>query len=420
MTWSTRFAVREHVRGSLWFVPLIGAVLGVVLAVGSAHVHDPIGGWRYSASTASTLLTAIIGAVAALVGFVITVTTLAVQMAGNSFSPRYMRLWYRDGLLKATLAVMVGTLTFSFALLRRIEEESVPNFGVSAASALVAASVLLFLLFFDRIIHRQRPVAVAALATKAALASFRDLLELQRRPEIGSRVEDVDARAALVIPSAGSGAIQAVAIDELVEWARAHEARVALTRSVGDFVVAGEELFRVQGRTFDAATAAEELNGLVALGVERTLQQDPAFAIRIMVDVASRALSPAVNDPTTAVQILNHLQQTLHVIGGANVAVDDVEQATVRVVMPVRRWEEFLSLAVTEIREFGATSVQVVRRLRALLIDLRDVVVPENRAAVDAELRRLDATIAESWSSSVDLDSASAADRQGIGGRELV
>ena len=157
---------------------------------------------------------------------------------------------------------------------------------------------------------------------------------------------------------------------------------------------------------------------MIALGDERTFEQDPAFAIRIMVDMANRALSPAVNDPTTATQVLDHIGEVLALIGRT-----DLEERTkpssadtpAAVVMVASRWEDFVTLAFTEIREFGATSVQIMRRLRALLEELLETVRPEHRAALEEELRRLDATVADTWHQSVDLDLASAADGQGIG-----
>lgn len=157
---------------------------------------------------------------------------------------------------------------------------------------------------------------------------------------------------------------------------------------------------------------------MIALGDERTFDQDPAFAIRMMVDIANRALSPAVNDPTTAVQVLDHIGEVLILIGRT-----DVEKRTkpasadtpAAVVMATRRWEDFVTLGLTEIREYGATSVQITRRLRALLDELLETVRLENRAAVEEELRRLDATVADSWRDTVDLDRAIGADRQGIG-----
>ena len=130
--WGIAFRARQFAKGSLWLLPLIGAVLGVVL--GSIRIdldkHAHLSQiWEYSPATATTLLSAVVGATAALTGFVVTVSVLVVQMATQTFSARYMRLWYRDGLLKATLAVIVGTLTFSFALLRRVSTDFVPNLG---------------------------------------------------------------------------------------------------------------------------------------------------------------------------------------------------------------------------------------------------------------------------------------------------
>jgi uncharacterized membrane protein len=123
--------------------------------------------WQYTPGTASTILTTIVGATVALAGFVVTMTVLAIQMATGTFSARYMRIWYRDFLLKASLAALVGTLAFSFSLLRQVGATQVPNIGVSLAGFLLVVSLVLFLFFFDRFIHRLRPVAVADLGRQA-------------------------------------------------------------------------------------------------------------------------------------------------------------------------------------------------------------------------------------------------------------
>src|SRR5947209_19145536 len=130
---------------------------------------------------------------------------------------------------------------------------------------------------------------------------------------------------------------------------------------------------------------------MVALGVERTIEQDPGFAIRIMVDIAIKALSAAINDPTTAVQAMDHLEDTLLFLGKTDlehrVQYRD-RDGRLRLVMPVASWSDFLSQAVTEIREYGASSVQVMRRLRAMLDVLHAEVRPPYRAAGDEERRR--------------------------------
>lgn len=420
MTWAKRFRLRESLFEGLWLIPVIGAALGGILGAGVSVADEHIGTpslWQYSPSTASTVLTAIVGAAAALTGFVVTVTVLVVQMLIGTFSARIMRLWFRDPLLKVTLALLVGTLTFSFALLWRIEDDFVPDLGVTLSGFSTALSLLLFIFFFDRSIRRLRPVAVAANVASVARSTFAETVRLADRPDI--RWEDGTTRAepTLVVRAGRGGAIQAVDPDGLVAWARAHGAELVLPHPVGDFMHTGGVLVRVYGGEF-GDRAAEELEGMIALGDERTFDQDPAFAIRMMVDIANRALSPAVNDPTTAVQVLDHIGEVLILIGRT-----DVEKRTkpasadtpAAVVMATRRWEDFVTLGLTEIREYGATSVQITRRLRALLEELLETVRLEHRAAVEEELRRLDATVADSWRDTVDLDRAIGADRQGIG-----
>ena len=160
------------------------------------------------------------------------------------------------------------------------------------------------------------------------------------------------------------------------------------------------------------------LHDWVALGAERTIDEDPAFAVRIMVDVAAKALSAAINDPTTAVQVLDYLTECLCLIGTTDLSAPRWQPGVSKlgVVIPGRHFEDFLELATTEIREYGSTSVQVMRRMRAMLEKLSEEVLPEHRAAVAQELTRLDASVAQGFAGSIDLDRAGVGDLQGIGG----
>jgi uncharacterized membrane protein len=424
MTWARRFRVRQWLRGSLWVLPLLGGLLGVVLGLLDVKVDKSIhlpANWTYSASTASTVLSAIVGSMAALTGFVVTVTVLVVQMATGTFSARYMRVWYRDRMLKATLGLLIGTLAFSFALLRRVDNEFVPNLGVSIAGVLVIASLLLFVVFLDRYLHRLRPVAVTVLVAGYVQRGFqRYFAGLIAMPDVFSgTLEGNREEPALVVRSTAPGSIQAVDAHGLVEWARRHDCLVVVHHTIGDFVPAGAELLAAYGSGVDGRSE-RRLQGMVALGPERTIEQDPAFAVRIMVDIAERALSPAVNDPTTAVQVLDHLGDVLRVIGETDLSGSrwtGGRGTRTGLLIPVRGWEDYLMLATTEIREYGARSIQVMRRMRAMLEELHDQVRPEHRPAVEEELARLDATVAASFGDSVDLDRASSPDAQGIGGR---
>jgi uncharacterized membrane protein len=420
--WRLLFQTRQYLRGSLWFLPLLGGLGGAALGLLGASLDRRIEApesLQYSASTASTLLSAIVGSTAALTGFVVTVAVLVVQMATGTFSARYMRLWYRDRLLHVLLASLVGTFTFSFTLLAGVEEGSVPNLGITASGALMAVNLFLFLFFLDRMIHRQRPVAVAALVARAGRRSFESAVRAADAPDAPEAIRrqfESNNEPTLIVRSRRAGSIQAFDGVGLVRFARAHGCTLVLTHVVGDFVSEGTPVILVYGGDDAGRSAERRLRGMLALGAERTIEQDPAFAVRIMVDVAIRALSPAVNDPTTAVQVLNYLGETLRLIGTTDLTRSRGDGRPPRVLVAVRGWPDFLALGVTEIREYGASSVQVVRRLRALLEELHGTVRPEYRAAVEDELARLEAQVEQSFGGSADLDRAVEADRQGIGG----
>ena len=410
-------------RQSLWLVPLGGAVAGALVAWGAASVGDTFdmpAALTFTPSTASSVLSAILGAMIGLVGFVVTVTVLLVQTSTGQFSARYMRLLYRDQLLKAVLAVLLGTFAYSFVLLRRVGESEAPDLGVLVVGALVLLGVVLFLVFLSRILQRLRPVAVAStvanLGTRAFLALVQPTAASAASPE--SRHGSVH-----MVVSTRAGTIQAVFLEGLLEWAQRHSCTLVFRHGVGDFVHVGSPLLEIRAASPPPPAVGDALEGMVALGKERTVDQDPAFAVRVLVDIANRALSAAVNDPTTATQVLDYLEDLLLVVGrndfsGRGVFCD--LGGIPRVVLPSRGWDDYLALGVTEIRRYGGGSLQVVRRLRALLLHLREQALPENRAAVDDELARLDATVQEHFGDNVDLDSAQIEDPQGIGGLRRV
>jgi uncharacterized membrane protein len=292
---------------------------------------------------------------------------------------------------------------------------------VSVAGFLVVADLLLFVVFLDRFLHRLRPVAVAAFVAGYVRRDFTRYAAALAAPDVFTGVvEPGGDQPALVIRSARPGAIQALDFRGLVGWAREHRCLVLLRRRVGDFVPAGATLIQAYGGSTSGPRAEDTLRNMIVLGDERTIEQDPAFAIRIIVDIADKALSPAINDPTTAVQALDHLSDVLRLIGTTDLSRSRWHAdspARTGLVIPARGWEDYLALGVTEIREYGSTSIQVMRRMRAMLEELRDEVRAEHRPAVEEELARLQTTVARAFDGSVDLDRANTADPQGIGGR---
>ena len=232
---------------------MLGVVFGSLDVIVDRNLTLPTE-FTYSASTASTVLSSIVGGAAALTGFVVTVTVLVVQMATGTFSARYMRLWYRDRTLKALLALLVGALSFSFTLLRHVEDKFVPNLGTSIAGFLLLLGLMLFVIFLDRVLHRLRPVAVAALVSEYLDRDFERLIATLTAPEIyWGHPEDARGTPQLIARCGRRGAIQAIDVAGLHRWALSHDRLVVVVHAVGDFVPAHATLIEVYG---DGARAA--------------------------------------------------------------------------------------------------------------------------------------------------------------------
>jgi uncharacterized membrane protein len=428
VSWGLIFRIRQALKGSLWVTPLVGGLVGMAISYSSVWVDRWAGvptGWTYTPSTALTVLTTVVASSVSLTGFVVTVSVLVVQMSTGSFSARYMRLFYRDRVLKGVLAVLAMTFALSFSLLRHVDD-SVPELGVTLSGFFLGFALFLFLVFLDRFVHRLRAVKVASLVAAAGrTALLGDARALVPGSDERASAE-IDALLAsaptLVVRASGSGTIQAIDGRGLVRLASRCAGVIVLRHAVGDFVSAGEPIAELRGAsgTLPGGDVERRVRGLFALGVERTIEQDPAFALRILVDIAVRALSPAVNDPTTAVQVIDYLEDLLTSIGttpglDSRLALRD-GTGRLRIVLPSRRWEDFLSVGVTEIRTYGGGSVQVSRRVRAMLMALLAAVLPPYRAAVASELARLDETVAAAHPDESDRQLARVADRQGIGG----
>ena len=418
MSLAGAFRARQFVRQSLWVVPLLGGVAGVVLSGVDLWVEGLIDlppSWSYSAATANSVLSAAAAAMVGLIGFVVTIGVLVVQMATGTLSPRFMRLWYRDRLQKFVLAAFTATFTFAFALLRHVEADSVPDLGVSLVGLAVSIDLILLLLYFDRFVHALRPVAVAAAMAEAGLAIEAEEDGLVASAGNGDQVAGLgEPEARILAPR--SGAIQDVDIADLVRFAAARGQVCVIPHTIGDFVTAGSVLMEVHGAASE--TDLRRLRGMVSLGHERTIDQDPAFALRIMVDIAIRALSPAVNDPTTATQVLNHIDDLLLGIGSSDRAFRGTAldaDGQVRLVVRTRDWSEYLDIGVTEIRQYGAASPQICRRLRAMLEDLQARVPPARRAVVQSQLDALDRATDAAFADPSERALARMSDRQGLG-----
>jgi len=202
----------------------------------------------------------------------------------------------------------------------------------------------------------------------------------------------------------------------LVAMARNADGVIEFTPRVGDFVPTGEPLFRL----YDGVTAIGDgmLFNQVAFGPERTIEQDSTFAFRVIVDIAIKALSKAINDPTTAVLAIHHLHRPLRLVGGRHLHGDELLDAegNVRVVFSTPNWQDFVKPAFSEIRLYGAENFQVARRLRAMIEHLPATLPEARQPALRDELHLLDRTLERLHALPEDLTLARQPDLQGLGG----
>ena len=191
---------------------------------------------------------------------------------------------------------------------------------------------------------------------------------------------------------------------------------IVMECAVGDTLVDDTLLLRVHGGRQPLAETS--LRQSIQGARERTFEQDPKYPLRLLVDIAIKALSPAINDPTTAVQAIDQIEDLLRRLVRRTLDAGCVmdNRGVIRLIFPTPTWEDYLTLAFDEIRQYGASSVQVMRRLRSALMGLAESVTEiDRKAVVERYLQHLNLTVEHSVLDAEDQVMALQEDRQGLG-----
>jgi uncharacterized membrane protein len=421
MTWLQRYRVRHYVNNSIWIRP----VLSMAVAIAAAHYLHWIEqrlGWHTNLApdTAQAVLGTLAASMFTFIVFVSSALLVAVQLASSQLTPRIIALVFRDPVTKGSLVVFVFTFTFTLAVLIRVGA-SVPPLLAYVAAIGCLASLGVFLYLIDHVGKWLRPSgAMWAVASQGRRVI--DSVYPQHLPGSGdaalASADVLGEQPASVITNVNDGAVLAFDIRGLAALAERADCVLEMVPQVGDFVAAGDPLFRVYrgGKSL----SAEAVRQSVAVGQERTLEQDPAFAFRILVDVASKGLSPAINDPTTAVLAVDQIHHLLRNVGGRRLDDGHVfdKAGRLRLVYRTPDWDDFVQLAVTEIRQFGGASIQIARRLRAMLENLIQTLPEERTALLRKELELLHRSAERFFTEPEDRALADESDSQGVGGKQ--
>ncbi len=417
----TRWRILIHLRASLWFVPVLCVLAGIGISIGTialdrafdyhAVPRSLVGG----PDEATSILSTVAASMVSLTALVLTITMVVVQLAMGQFSPRIVQRILRDKPSQLAIGLFVATFVHAILAVREVTSNGdgtghVPGIAVLTAFVLVLASIAVLVVYVQ---HIGQALRVSALIELVG-SDTRDLLN-RVYPDKGEPLSDRPGETR-TIRAAKSGVVAAIGVTELVEEARRCGCSLELIPALGEFVPADAPLFCVHGEP--GKLDEDRLRGSLILKLEPTLDEDVAYGIRMLVDIAERSLADSpFQDPTTAVQALDRVHDILRQLvrrpfpDGRHRDVDGELRLSVRTMS----WEAYVLLATVEIRLAGAGSPQVTRRLEAVLRDLRSIAPPERVTVLDQQLDLLAATVESAVDDPRDRRLALAEDREGLG-----
>lgn len=374
---------------------MVSAVLAAVLLIILDRVlagRDVTLAFAGGADSARSLLSTIAASMVTLTTLVFSITVVVLQLASSQYSPRAQRGFLRDRQNQVTLGIFLGSFVYALVVLREVRggsgggEEFVPGAAVTGAFLMVLASAFLFVQYINHISQAMRAVTIIEdigdearrTLTKLHPEAFPDQHEaaLAASPQ-GPPDAEVKATA--------PGIVAHLDIGHLVEVAERCDAVARVVPRVGDFVATGMPLVRLWVAGSDEVDT-RAVRACITLASERDSRQDVAFGIRQLVDIAERALSPGINDPSTAAICMDQIHDLLRRLAtcGEIPTVHADGTGEIRVLLAWPTWDDYVGLAFDELRNWSAPSLQARRRLQSMLDDLKGVVPPHRRGPLEA------------------------------------
>jgi len=410
-------ALRDATRSQLWPLPVMSVVAALVAGLLLPHLDAAIDGtlpdWLSAvifggdAGAARTVLDAVSSSLITVTSLTFSLTVVTLQLASSQFSPRLLRTFTSDMFVQATLGVFLATFTYSLTVLRTVRStdadvpEFVPRVSVTFSFLLAIASVIVLIVFLAHLARQIRVETMLHDVHEDASATLRSTLRQHDPSPDGPRHVPPPPPDAWRVAAPKSGFLVRVDQQELLEICVDLDVVVVLDTHIGSSIVKGSPIGSAWSTS--VAPADEDLHNrlqqrlatAVHTGLERTAVQDIGYGLRQLTDVANKALSPGINDPTTAAHTLGHISALLCELTGYDlgpVLLSDDDQG-IKVVLHRPDLENLVDVAITQPRRYGASDPQVMQRLFQLLAELAQHCRPDQRAVVHAQLERLIATV---------------------------
>lgn len=398
------FVLRQlgyDLEGSLLVRPAVFIAIHMALALIVTDVERRLGpeadAWRDAlfpaeTSTAQAVLSTLAGSMMTTISVVYSILLVALSLASIQYSPRILAGFVRDRVARTTLGLFVGCFVYCLLVLRTVRGEPhpfVPSLGIALglALALISLGGLVYVIH-----HIVRAIQANTIVDRIA-SETEDVLDQELGPPLGPGeapsppVRAITPEGASAVPAPRSGYVQLVDVAGLAAIAAAgFEVRVA--RPVGGFVIGGSPIAWILPASAATPSVEAAVRGAFDVGPLRTMQQDAEWGFRQIVDIALKAISPAVNDPSTAGTCIDHLGRLLVRAAQRHPPRGRVEAGRGLVLLPTTCFVDLLDLAFEQIRQYGRADMAVCLRLLRALGELADVVrYPEGRRAIARHAR---------------------------------
>ncbi|MDP8910114.1 MAG: DUF2254 domain-containing protein [Chloroflexota bacterium] len=408
-----------ELQDTLWFIPTVGTLLCSALALTLVNLDQHLGlatfaqkhAWLFGggADGARGVLTAIAGSLVTVIGTVFSIQIVALQLASSQYTPRVLRQFTGDRVNQAVLAAFIGTFTYALLVLRSVraaDDESpafVPILSVSTAILLALICVALLILFIH---HSARSIQASVIIDRVKTETVRQVEQLFRTEpsESPAPIAMLPKGEPAVVETTGAGYLQHVDADNLCKLAEREGLTIRALQPVGAFLHRGATVADVWPRDRVDDQLAGKVRSAFVLGIERTIDYDVAFGIRQLADIALKALSPGINDPTTAMHAIDRLGEILILVGSRlPPSRFDTVDDRVAVILPTIRFADLVDLAFTQIRSYGASDVVVMAHLMDTLGRIAATVAEAERAILQHHAWRILARAREATDLGEDL-----------------
>jgi uncharacterized membrane protein len=420
MEWNQKYSLRSYLRSALWVVPVLAYVTSFIAIRIVGFLDDWLEWswqWKMEVATVQSVLQGLVAATISFIVFAFSSLLVAIQVASAQLSPRIIATTLlRDNTIRLVVALFVLTLSFGLGTLAR-SQAHIQYLLLSCAVVLAGTSTVAFIYLIDYAARLLRPVSIVWRLGEQGLSVIEEVYpsKIKGRHIPSKPNPPLGAPDRIVVHHGVSAIILALDLETLRLEAERTNGIIEFSRQIGDFLAVGEPLFLLYGGAAEADDRV--LHGAVATGPERTIEQDATFAFRVIVDIAIKALSKAINDPSTAVVALDQLHRLLRVAGRRHLHDDVIMDSSgkPRVIFRTPGWDDFVQLSCREIRLYGAENYQVARRLRAMLDNLVLSLFEARHAALLKELELLDRALERLDLLPDDLALARTSDLQGLG-----